>query len=608
MKRILSMVIILVLLVNTQVFAETTDDSKEIVKGVHTDGIIDNANKQAEMLKTLGLFKGTSNGFELDRGLKRVEAAVMLVRLLSAEEQALNGEWTHPFTDVPDWADKYVGWLYESGLTKGMSATKYESYMNTTFEQYALFLRRAQADDDQWYDSIATEEEAKSFSENNAFTRYTAVTLTTRFLTLTYYRNDNWTYNMARFFIEKGYFSVEELVSASEGVISPTFVIGEDDKIHKKILEVDILSSEIGNMKDIISIGGFKAYLYAKGFDGDKVYLYRIDKSDLDETLVLTRDAKDDYSWNYDYGMSIDGVDYIFEMDEEADKSKLLAVSEQKVSEIVSNLKDDQYAYYPDESDNCFKSDNVMIIAVNDGYYYVDNQEASFHSLGLDTRILSFHGKCLITETIDESVTKIMCISANDGDILDSYSVLQDMPKEFTDLKRSIEYAKNGELYGEAGYYIQRDDRLMQITDRATLDVIHNDCSNEYIILTHEPGTRVYTMFGYGGNEIVSIDEHGDEKILLSNVPDHGISIFGFSDGATEEDILFESRYEIGMGHSNNYYYRLLPSRDIEDNYDEGQAQLVVVDYCAGRPELEADGYVKEYVDGQQKILDKLGY
>ncbi len=40
---------------------------------------------EADMLKSLGLFKGTDIGFELDRTSNRVEAAIMLVRLLGGE-------------------------------------------------------------------------------------------------------------------------------------------------------------------------------------------------------------------------------------------------------------------------------------------------------------------------------------------------------------------------------------------------------------------------------------------------------------------------------------------------------------------------------------------
>ena len=75
-------------------------------------------------LKSLGLFKGVSDtDFDLNRAPSRLEAIIMLIRVLGAEQEALNGSWTHPFTDVPQWADKYVGYAYQNGLTKGMSDT-----------------------------------------------------------------------------------------------------------------------------------------------------------------------------------------------------------------------------------------------------------------------------------------------------------------------------------------------------------------------------------------------------------------------------------------------------------------------------------------------------
>ena len=42
----------------------------------------------AEDLSAIGVFRGTSDGFELDRAPTRSEAAIMLVRLYGAEEEA----------------------------------------------------------------------------------------------------------------------------------------------------------------------------------------------------------------------------------------------------------------------------------------------------------------------------------------------------------------------------------------------------------------------------------------------------------------------------------------------------------------------------------------
>ncbi|MDD2637132.1 MAG: hypothetical protein PHW82_16705, partial [Bacteroidales bacterium] len=70
-----------------------------------------NAETKAAALKQLGLFKGVSDtNFDLNRAPTRTESLVMLIRVLGKEAEALNGSFSHPFTDVPSWADKYVGY------------------------------------------------------------------------------------------------------------------------------------------------------------------------------------------------------------------------------------------------------------------------------------------------------------------------------------------------------------------------------------------------------------------------------------------------------------------------------------------------------------------
>lgn len=104
---------------------------------------IKEAETQAMALKRLKLFKGVSDtNFELDRAPSRVEAIIMLIRVLGDEPEALNGNWSHPFTDVASWADKYVGYAYEKGLTKGVSATKFGKD-NANSDMYLTFMLRA---------------------------------------------------------------------------------------------------------------------------------------------------------------------------------------------------------------------------------------------------------------------------------------------------------------------------------------------------------------------------------------------------------------------------------------------------------------------------------
>lgn len=49
----------------------------------------------AEELSAIGVFRGTAGGFELDRAPTRSEAAIMLVRLYGAEDEARGGRDLH---------------------------------------------------------------------------------------------------------------------------------------------------------------------------------------------------------------------------------------------------------------------------------------------------------------------------------------------------------------------------------------------------------------------------------------------------------------------------------------------------------------------------------
>ena len=66
------------------------------------------ATEEAEALNTLGLLKGTENGYELEKSLTRAEAIALLVRVLGKAEEVETQGKTHPFTDVAPWADGYV--------------------------------------------------------------------------------------------------------------------------------------------------------------------------------------------------------------------------------------------------------------------------------------------------------------------------------------------------------------------------------------------------------------------------------------------------------------------------------------------------------------------
>lgn len=103
----------------------------------------DSYEEYADQLNKLGIFKGTDNGYELDRMPTRVEAAVMFIRLCGAEELALEEKYMHPFKDVPTWADDYIGLLYHAKLTSGTSETTYGSNDTISAAMYMTFVLRA---------------------------------------------------------------------------------------------------------------------------------------------------------------------------------------------------------------------------------------------------------------------------------------------------------------------------------------------------------------------------------------------------------------------------------------------------------------------------------
>lgn len=117
----------------------------------------------ADSLKELGLFQGTSAGYELDRVPTRAEAATMLVRLLGKEQEAKALAYDAPFTDLQGWEKPYVQYLYDNGLTTGATATTFEPEDTCTAQMYGTFVLRALDYSDQ--DGDFTYADAIAFAE-----------------------------------------------------------------------------------------------------------------------------------------------------------------------------------------------------------------------------------------------------------------------------------------------------------------------------------------------------------------------------------------------------------------------------------------------------------
>jgi len=101
----------------------------------------------AEELAAIGMLKGSASGFELDKAPTRAQAAIMLVRLYGAEDEAkaafAAGDLKCPFTDVGETAAPYVAWLKDKGLASGTSETTFGASDPCTSKAYTIFLLRA---------------------------------------------------------------------------------------------------------------------------------------------------------------------------------------------------------------------------------------------------------------------------------------------------------------------------------------------------------------------------------------------------------------------------------------------------------------------------------
>ena len=102
---------------------------------------------RADQLASLGLFQGTSEGYQLDRTPTRMQGLVMLIRLLGLEKEALAYTAPGPFTDLT-WGREYAAYAYAQGLTQGTTPTTFSPNVFLNAKSYVTFLLRALGYDD----------------------------------------------------------------------------------------------------------------------------------------------------------------------------------------------------------------------------------------------------------------------------------------------------------------------------------------------------------------------------------------------------------------------------------------------------------------------------
>ena len=109
----------------------------------YTDVTSEENVEAIEVLKAVGVMTGDENGnFNPDKAVTRNEMAVVMANLLNLDYDYYTGAKTS-FTDVPEWAAKYVAACQANGIIAGYSNTIFGGNDNVTAAQAALMMMKA---------------------------------------------------------------------------------------------------------------------------------------------------------------------------------------------------------------------------------------------------------------------------------------------------------------------------------------------------------------------------------------------------------------------------------------------------------------------------------
>lgn len=103
----------------------------------------------AYSLYSMGLFSGTGTNadgtpiFELDESITRAQAVTLIVMALGKGAEAESGNFSSPFTDLPQWAEKYINYAYANGYTGGISSTEFAPNDSISANQFCAFILRS---------------------------------------------------------------------------------------------------------------------------------------------------------------------------------------------------------------------------------------------------------------------------------------------------------------------------------------------------------------------------------------------------------------------------------------------------------------------------------
>ena len=473
---------------------------------------------QAQMLYDLGLFKGTDKGFALEKSMTRAEASVMLTRLLGAEKTALAGNWKHPFTDVPQWADKYVGWLYQNGLTKGVSATLYGSQRNVTCGQYCIFLTRAHLDADSYQGTAFVDNDEVRQTDEEGFIRGDAVSLSARLLSTNYAKNgDESDRSVAEKLIDDGVFTVEQFKNAAWDVLPRDY--SNDYQYDGKwnliaspfvcqIADVTVAQCPIDGVQPV---SGTDRYAQSDMRQSD-LTLYRMDSKTMKLTQVLSLPQES----SVEYLGRAGETDYLLVYDRKTETYSLCSVHGDTVKTELTLTEAQQQAAH-----TVYQSVRGCIICPDEttGYKLTETGVEPFDMAA---------GVCRLTDngmTVTQNCTAdetVLTAYNWDGQKTDSYTISNAYQSDDAEVRKHCApriIGSDGALFwGTAGLYREENGRLVQVTDSPVISV-KQDADGAYYAVSCDKSERLeyyaWAAAYQAGDRIVRIDSDDTVTTLV---------------------------------------------------------------------------------------------
>ena len=473
---------------------------------------------QAQMLYDLGLFKGTDKGFALEKSMTRAEASVMLTRLLGAEKTALSGNWKHPFTDVPQWADKYVGWLYQNGLTKGVSATLYGSQRNVTCGQYCIFLTRAHLDADSYQGTAFVDNDEVRQTDEEGFIRGDAVSLSARLLSTNYAKNgDESDRSVAEKLIDDGVFTAEQFKNAAWDVLPRDY--SNDYQYDGKwnliaspfvcqIADVTVAQCPIDGVQ---SVSGTDRYAQSDMKQSNFI-LYRMDSKTMKLTQVLSLPKES----SVEYLGRAGETDYLLVHDRKTETYSLCSVRGDTVKNELTLTEAQQQAAH-----TVYQSAHGCIICTDEttGYRLT---ETGVEPLGVAAGICQLtEDGMIITQNCTADETVLTAYNWN-GQKTDSYTISNAYQSDDAEVRKHcaprIIGSDGALLWGTAGLYREENGRLVQVTDSPVISV-KQDADGAYYAVSCDKSERLeyyaWAAAYQAGDRIIRIDSDGTVTTLV---------------------------------------------------------------------------------------------